>query len=111
MPEPDTPSPQKQSGAAACQHDYELDRDLQMWVCAKCGTSLDLQTQVARHAKDVAPAVPVVLLTGWSIQQEEEKILESGVDLIVSKPCSLDRFRRMVDEALGMKGRAGKETL
>ena len=49
MPEPDTSPPRKKSSAAACQHDYELDKDLQMWVCTRCGTSLDMQTQVTRH--------------------------------------------------------------
>jgi signal transduction histidine kinase/DNA-binding response OmpR family regulator len=66
--------------------------------------------QVARHAKDADPTVPVVLLTGWSIQQEEEKIRESGVDFVVSKPCSLDRFRRMVEEALGTRDGQGGGT-
>jgi CheY-like chemotaxis protein len=61
--------------------------------------------QVAKSAKEKDPSLPVVLLTGWSIQQDEEKVQDAGVDFIVSKPCTLGRFRRMLDEALAMRSR------
>jgi hypothetical protein len=33
----------------ACDHDYRLDKEMQMWICEKCGTAMDLMTQLMRH--------------------------------------------------------------
>jgi hypothetical protein len=49
MLEPDRPSGGQRPAVAACDHDYVLDKDMQMWICEKCGTSLDLMTQLIRH--------------------------------------------------------------
>ena len=46
------PEPQSSAGnsrAVPCEHDYQLDSDLEMWVCARCGTSMDLVTQPSPH--------------------------------------------------------------
>lgn len=56
--------------------------------------------QVAREVKAYNPRVPVILLSGWAIQQDEEKVRESGVDYVISKPCSLKTLKGAVDEAL-----------
>lgn len=47
MPERDPTS--QHPGSPVCEHDYEMDRDLQMWICVKCGSALELTTQVTRH--------------------------------------------------------------
>ena len=49
MLEPGGSSGRPKRGTAACEHDYRLDQDMEMWICAKCGTSLDLMTQLIRH--------------------------------------------------------------
>jgi hypothetical protein len=49
MLEPDSPRGERKPAPAACDHAYELDKDLEMWVCAKCGSALDLMTQQMRH--------------------------------------------------------------
>jgi signal transduction histidine kinase/DNA-binding response OmpR family regulator len=56
--------------------------------------------QVARDIKKRNPAVPVILLSGWAIQQDEEQVRESGVDYVISKPCSIKTLQGAVDEAL-----------
>ncbi len=62
--------------------------------------------QVSREIKRINPRVPVILLSGWAIQQDEEKVRESGVDYVVSKPCSLKTLKEAVDEALRMGPRS-----
>ena len=49
MLEPGGTSEQRKAAPAACDHDYQLDQDMEMWVCAKCGTSMDLMTQLIHH--------------------------------------------------------------
>lgn len=42
---------------------------------------------VARSIKESGALSPVILLSGWSIQQEEPKVREAGVDYLLVKPC------------------------
>jgi signal transduction histidine kinase/DNA-binding response OmpR family regulator len=46
-------------------------------------SGLDLARAVKRSDADL----PVVLLTGWAVQQGEPKIREAGVDYVLVKPC------------------------
>ena len=64
--------------------------------------------QVAARAKEIAPEVPVVLCTGWSIDMGEEQMKERGVDFIVDKPFRMVDILDAVDKAV--KGRKGQET-
>jgi len=43
------PSPPRRFGASSCEHDYRLDKELEGWVCTKCGKLFELMTQVTRH--------------------------------------------------------------
>jgi signal transduction histidine kinase len=56
--------------------------------------------EVARGVKQARPDVPVILLSGWAVQQEEAEIKAAGVDHILPKPCSLETLRDMVKTAL-----------
>jgi signal transduction histidine kinase/DNA-binding response OmpR family regulator len=56
--------------------------------------------QVAQEVKRIDPRVPVILLSGWAIQQDEAKVRESGVDYVISKPCALKTLKNAVEEAL-----------
>ncbi|MDX1765222.1 MAG: ATP-binding protein, partial [bacterium] len=56
--------------------------------------------EVSKCVRAVDPEVPIILLSGWSVQQESEKIRNSGITLVVSKPCPLDEFRRAIDQVL-----------
>ena len=42
--------------------------------------------EVAKWVKHKAPRIPVGLITGWETHLDEEKIKESGVDLVIGKP-------------------------
>jgi len=56
--------------------------------------------QVAERVKKHAFAVPVVLISGWALHQDEQRIRESGIDFVVHKPCSVKDFQDVVEEAL-----------
>jgi signal transduction histidine kinase/CheY-like chemotaxis protein len=56
--------------------------------------------EVAKGVKEKNPRVPVILLSGWAILQDEEELKKAGVDFVLSKPCSIDELHRTVDEAL-----------
>ena len=49
MLEPDGQLDRRQPATTVCEHDYRIDKEMQMWICAKCGTALDLMTQLIRH--------------------------------------------------------------
>jgi signal transduction histidine kinase/DNA-binding response OmpR family regulator len=59
--------------------------------------------QVAQEAKKRNPVIPVILVTGWAVQQDESKLRESGVDFLLKKPCRLLDFQEMVQKALSLR--------
>jgi len=63
--------------------------------------------QVAEGVKKQNPNVPVILVSGWAIQQDEPRIRDSGVDRILQKPCSIAKFQEAVQETLRVAGRGG----
>jgi signal transduction histidine kinase/DNA-binding response OmpR family regulator len=71
--------------------------------------------QVAWHVKKRSSKMPVILVSGWAIQQDDARLMKSGVDFLLSKPCTLSDFRKVVDKALSSfdgeeaKGMTAKE--
>jgi DNA-binding response OmpR family regulator len=53
--------------------------------------------EVAKWVKKRAPEVPVFLITGWGTHLDEEKIRESGVDLIIGKPFQVNEILEAVN--------------
>jgi FixJ family two-component response regulator len=51
------------------------------------------------------PKVPIVMITGWGMELNREKMNESGIDLIVSKPFQFDQVVELVSEAMDLKER------
>jgi hypothetical protein len=49
LPEKKTSSSPGRPDAAVCEHDFQLDPDLQGWVCSKCGKALMLVSQQQNH--------------------------------------------------------------
>ena len=45
---------------------------------------------VARNVKRHHPKTPVVLVSGWAIQQNDEDIREAGIDIVLAKPLHMD---------------------
>ncbi len=58
--------------------------------------------EVAKRVKCKAPQIPVGLITGWGMQLEEEKIKESGVDLVISKPFQVKEILDAVSQHAGL---------
>jgi len=60
--------------------------------------------QVAERVKKQNSRVPVILVSGWAIQQDDARIRESGVDFLLPKPCTLQGFQDVVKKALSSFG-------
>ncbi len=56
--------------------------------------------EVARKARDIDPRIRVILLSGWGIQQDDEQVRASGIDLVLAKPCPIMDLRRAVQQVL-----------
>ncbi len=56
--------------------------------------------EVAREVKKLRPDMPVILITGWGQNQDEEKLKESGVDRVVTKPFRIEQLMKTVEELL-----------
>lgn len=61
--------------------------------------------EVAKSIKAKNPRIPVALITGWGIQIDDEKMKESGADLILNKPFKIDQVLDLVSEAMNIKKR------
>ena len=61
--------------------------------------------EVGKTIKGLDPRVPVAMITGWGIELNKEKMNESGIDLIVSKPFNFDEVIQLVSEAMELKER------
>jgi PAS domain S-box-containing protein len=56
--------------------------------------------EVARILKQRKPDIPLILLSGWGIQLDDVRVKQSGVDLVLSKPCQMKEILGAVDEVL-----------
>jgi len=61
---------------------------------------------VAREIHRLKPGVPVILLSGWSIQQDDENVRTSGVSQVLIKPCLFEDLLGAVQNALEAPVRA-----
>jgi signal transduction histidine kinase/DNA-binding response OmpR family regulator len=90
------------SGTEAVERSREQDFDLVITDLSMPGISgLDLATEVKR----VHPGLPVVLLSGWAMQELEEKVKEAGIDHILVKPCLMEDLLEVVQTSA--RGSAG----
>jgi two-component system capsular synthesis sensor histidine kinase RcsC len=55
---------------------------------------------VAKQVKKASPSTRVMLLSGWSVQQDPEQIKAAGIDLVLSKPVQLDELAQAVQRLL-----------
>ena len=56
--------------------------------------------EVSKEVKKQEPAIPVILLSGWVIEQQEEEVRQVGIGMVLIKPCRLDALRDAVQKAL-----------
>jgi len=61
--------------------------------------------EVGKAIKGMNPKVPIVMITGWGMELNREKMSESGIDLVVSKPFQFDQVVALVSEAMDLKER------
>jgi CheY-like chemotaxis protein len=61
--------------------------------------------EVAKWVKNKSPQIPVGLITGWGINLEEERVKESGVDLIIPKPFQVKEILEAVNQFSNSPGR------
>jgi len=61
--------------------------------------------EVGKTIKEMNPKVPIIMITGWGMELNREKMNESGIDLIVSKPFQFDQVIELVSEAMELKGK------
>jgi len=59
--------------------------------------------EVARSVKAKDSRIPVVLITGWGVEIDDEEVKNSGVDLIITKPFKIDQVLNIVAEAMEIK--------
>ncbi|HSE05219.1 MAG TPA: GAF domain-containing protein [Methylomirabilota bacterium] len=62
--------------------------------------------QVARAIKDLAPEVPVVLMTGFGVEVAPEDLHAHGVDLVLPKPLQIQDVLRAVASTRAGGGRS-----
>lgn len=55
---------------------------------------------IARKVKSKAPAIPVILLTGWAADYENEDLSERGVNLVLPKPVTLRKLTTGIRELI-----------
>ena len=56
--------------------------------------------EVAKRVKELRPSIPVILLTGWAVEQREERVREARIEAVLTKPCRLEELASAVQEAL-----------
>jgi signal transduction histidine kinase/ActR/RegA family two-component response regulator/uncharacterized protein YigA (DUF484 family) len=61
--------------------------------------------EVGKTIKGINPKVPIAMITGWGVELDREKLSESGIDLVVSKPFNFDQVINLVSEAMELKER------
>jgi signal transduction histidine kinase/ActR/RegA family two-component response regulator len=61
--------------------------------------------EVGKTIKGINPKVPIAMITGWGVELDRQKLSESGIDLVVSKPFNFDQVIRLVSEAMELKER------
>ena len=61
--------------------------------------------EVGKAIKEINPKVPVAMITGWGMEMNREKMGESGIDLVVSKPFNFDQVIELISEAVELKER------
>ncbi len=57
--------------------------------------------EVLREIKNIVPTLPVVMMSGYSLQERRDEAKELGAVDCLKKPFELDDVRRVVRDALG----------
>ena len=55
--------------------------------------------EVAKFIKEKDPGMPVILISGWGGQIENERLKESKIDFMLSKPFNIEQIRAVLAQA------------
>ncbi len=58
---------------------------------------------VGKTIKGINPKTPIAMITGWGVELDREKLSDSGIDLIISKPFNFDQVIDLVSEAMELR--------
>jgi CheY-like chemotaxis protein/uncharacterized protein YegP (UPF0339 family) len=56
--------------------------------------------EVSKAVKRKSPHVPVVVITGWGVSPDPEKMKDSKVDLLLNKPFQIDQLEKIIQDLL-----------
>jgi CheY-like chemotaxis protein len=59
--------------------------------------------QVLKELKSIRPALPVVMMSGYSLDEKRQQAGHLGAVACLKKPFEFDDIRRVVKEALGQE--------
>jgi CheY-like chemotaxis protein len=62
---------------------------------------------VARAVRQRDPSVPVILLSGWAVEQQEEQVRQAGIDTVLIKPCPIQQLREVIQQTLRKRSGSG----
>ncbi|MCJ7496799.1 MAG: response regulator [candidate division Zixibacteria bacterium] len=54
--------------------------------------------EVSQRVKEIRKETPVIMITGWGVSFEQEKIKEFGVDYLLPKPFRVEQLSRLLDQ-------------
>ncbi|HVP36033.1 MAG TPA: response regulator [Terriglobales bacterium] len=54
--------------------------------------------EVSQRVKEIRKETPVVMITGWGVSFESEKIKEFGVDYLLPKPFKVEQLSKLIEE-------------
>jgi CheY-like chemotaxis protein len=61
--------------------------------------------EVGKILKKIDPRVPIAMITGWGVEVHREKMMESGIDIILAKPFNFEQINQIISKALERTGK------
>ena len=84
----------REAAKTACEKDFDI-AFLDIMMPEKNGVD------VLRELKSVVPQLPVVMMSGYSLQEMKDKAMQLGAAGCIKKPFELDDVRQMMKVTLG----------
>jgi len=90
------------SEVASCGRDgvEMFERDRYDLVITDLGMPDISGWEVSKTIKQKNPDVPVIVITGWGIDPDPDKMKDSKVDFIINKPFQIDQLEKIIKDLL-----------
>jgi signal transduction histidine kinase/CheY-like chemotaxis protein len=59
--------------------------------------------EVTRICKSLKPNIPVIMISGWGNQLDDELVRQSGLDAIMAKPFEMTKIKSLIQDVLAKK--------